>query len=352
MKKRLLLIVLGALIISLFFVVAEGNEYPQITNQTCDALSNCSGDLECYSFPEIGLRCSEPNPCEWYECGEDKKCRIAESYPGQIECEIKDEEEFCGTSTMGYCETNEDCVTGGCSGQVCGNSTESMTTTCEWLDCYSDEKYNMECVCVNNKCGWTERHGGGPLYKCGDEICQGWELTETHPGYCPEDCVGKKEKKLKPGANETECPENCTCMGAVTKCEIEGGREMTVLAGESGNIIVQIKGINMSTNVTLYHHNGKVYGNFKGNETKELKVLPDQAKDKVEEVEPDIEEEEIVLDENALYQINAKKKARLFWIFAVKEKVRTQVSSETGEVGKIKTPWWGFLAKDIKEKID
>ena len=33
----------------------------------------------------------------------------------------------------------------------------------------------------------------------------------------------------------------------------------------------------------------------------------------------------------------------------VKEKVRTRVSSETGEIIRERNSWWGFLARDIQE---
>ena len=58
---------------------------------------------------------------------------------------------------------------------------------------------------------------------------------------------------------------------------------MTVYAGNSGNVIVQVKNINMSTNVTLYKgENGKIYGVFKDNETKEIE-LPDKVMEKLRE---------------------------------------------------------------------
>ncbi|MBS3170704.1 eight-cysteine-cluster domain-containing protein [Candidatus Woesearchaeota archaeon] len=61
--------------------------------------------------------------------------------------------EFCGTSTQGACENDNDCVTDGCSGQVCRTvNEEAVFTTCEWLDCY--EKNGIECKCVDNKCSW------------------------------------------------------------------------------------------------------------------------------------------------------------------------------------------------------
>jgi len=58
------------------------------------------------------------------------------------------------------------------------------------------------------------------------------------------------------------CPETCTCTGSTIKCTLANGREMTIFAGNSGNVIVQVKGENMSTNVTLYKADGKLYGVF------------------------------------------------------------------------------------------
>ena len=75
--------------------------------------------------------------------------------------------------------------------------------------------------------------------------------------------------------NQTECPENCSCFGAAVKCDFDNGtRVMTIYTGNSGNVIVQVKNINASTNVTLYKSDGKVYGVFSGNNTHEI-ILPD-----------------------------------------------------------------------------
>jgi len=215
-----------------------------------------------------------------------------------------------------------------CQGNTSGVCPDNVIPVCGW---FNQEKIQ----CVIYPCAKTF---GNECTACKDEKVSYWTNGE-----CP-------DGRLNPTANEPECPQNCTCTGNVTKCPVEGGREMTISAGKSGNIIVQMKGVNMTTNVTLYKSDdGRFYGNFKDNETKEIKVLPDEAKERIEELEPNLGEEKIALDENALYQINAKKKARLFWIFSVNEKVNGQISSETGEV-EIKTPWWGFLARDVKEE--
>lgn len=162
----------------------------------------------------------------------------------------------------------------------------------------------------------------------------------------------QERKRIR--VQEGECPENCTCIGSVMRCSLEnGGREMTVTAGQSGNIIMQVKGVNMSTNVTLYKSENKVYGTFKNNETRTINFLPDQVQERIKErIRARLENQTIELDEDGVYQIQAQKRARLFFIFPVREKVMAQINSETGEVIRVRNPWWGFLAKDEVEEAE
>ncbi len=73
------------------------------------------------------------------------------------EVEISGEEPFCGWSTMANCESDKDCKTGGCSGQVCQPaSEENAITTCEYRDCYNAKDYDLSCVCQGGICQWAE----------------------------------------------------------------------------------------------------------------------------------------------------------------------------------------------------
>ena len=125
---------------------------------------------------------------------------------------------------------------------------------------------------------------------------------------------------------------------------------MTVYAGKSGNVIVQIKNINMSTNVTLYkNEEGKIYGNFRGNITHEVK-LPDEIKERLQNhTRTRLYNESINLTEDGYYHIQGHKKSRLFWIVPVREHVRAEVNAETGETIKIRNSWWGFMARDERD---
>jgi len=63
--------------------------------------------------------------------------------------------DFCGFSTKGLCTSDEDCISGGCSGQVCESiNEEPIMTTCEWTECYNPAKYGITCGCVDNMCQW------------------------------------------------------------------------------------------------------------------------------------------------------------------------------------------------------
>lgn len=66
----------------------ECAEGVNITEITCDALNPCPEGLklECFSFPNLGLRCAKPDPCSYYECPEDTQCIVAEIYPGSVYC--------------------------------------------------------------------------------------------------------------------------------------------------------------------------------------------------------------------------------------------------------------------------
>lgn len=159
------------------------------------------------------------------------------------------------------------------------------------------------------------------------------------------------EQKIKSHyTNQSECPINCACSGSTVKCSFENGtREMTIYAGNSGNIIVQVKSINASTNVTLYKSDGKVFGIFEGNKTKEI-ILPDEVKEKIQNrTKVKLHNESMELNEEGNYEYKAKKEAKLLWMISTKEKTKFVLDAETGEITKEQNPLWGFLAKDVEE---
>ena len=64
--------------------------------------------------------------------------------------------EFCGISTNSECQTDEDCITTGCSNQICqSKNEEELMTTCEFIECFDARKFKVSCKCIDNKCQWS-----------------------------------------------------------------------------------------------------------------------------------------------------------------------------------------------------
>jgi hypothetical protein len=178
------------------------------------------------------------------------------------------------------------------------------------------------------------------------------------------------ENELRPNANQNDCPTDdywndydCKCSGSTVKCPISGGREMIVYAGKSGNKIIQVKGVNVSTNVTLYYHLGGLIGKFKDG-VKNFNKMPGDVESLVintklgiasneatsEKMSETIKKTdcncEIILKDDAVYYVKTTKKARLFGIFPIEQNMNIQIDAVGFKELKIEKPWWGFLASD------
>lgn len=64
----------------------------EISEISCSIEQPCPEALECFSFPEIGTRCAQPNPCSYYQCPEGMKCLVGEIYPPIVSCSLIVEE--------------------------------------------------------------------------------------------------------------------------------------------------------------------------------------------------------------------------------------------------------------------
>lgn len=94
--------------------------------------SNC-GDGYCQERSCMGLGCP--------------RLETPESCPEDCGPDVKQER------TIKNCDVNSDCITTGCSGQVCSN--KERFSTCEilpWFRCLS----KTQCLCVDNQCQWEQ----------------------------------------------------------------------------------------------------------------------------------------------------------------------------------------------------
>jgi hypothetical protein len=319
----------------------------------------CKGEENETEHPILGASCGTVTP------GYQNECCVNKGYDSwdakKWECVKETEEEkderdelvgkSCGTVTPGM--QNDCCQRKGYKAwdaeefECLDKEDMEVNNECEewnctkWSECSSEGIRTRECVQSQLNCADEKDE---------DELENETEIKEDEQPKLTRECYERKE--LRPHNRTIECPEECVCSGSTIKCTFENGtREMTIYAGNSGNVIVQIKNLNMSTNVTLYKgENGKVYGVFKNNETKEIH-LPDEVKERLQNyTHRKLYNESVNLTDDGYYKIEGKKKARLFWIVPVKEHMTAEVNAETGETVKIRNPWWGFMARDVREK--
>lgn len=115
------------------------------------------------------VRCVDNRCVQMYECLVDGDCEEGQRCKNN-RCYGKKTEEK-GTGKTG-CESDSDCIRGGCSGTVCQSKDEEpIMTTCEFRPEY--ECYEMiECSCVEGECQWEET---GEFNQCVEEKKQGPE---------------------------------------------------------------------------------------------------------------------------------------------------------------------------------
>jgi hypothetical protein len=314
MKREL---VIGVFIVSIIvlagMIIAQNNDTNQSneTNQTNNQTNNT-------------LTCQEDHDCaNNYEC-EDHACVLDHENNNKTNKTEDDNENETDH------EDNETEI------KVC-----CLRTITKGNESY--QKYNFiekeECLEFGNKTNKQSEI-------VNDSSCKERKMNKT------EDKEDVKERQRLKFENKTgiACPNDCICTGVVMKCVLEDGTRIMNVYASSGNLIIQIKDDNVTTNVTLYKdENGTLYTNINGKE-KKIKIYPDQIREKIKEkIKANLEDENFKINDKGNYDFEAKKNSRLFWIIPAKEKVNAEVDSENGTITKIHSSWWGFLARDKKD---
>ncbi len=85
----------------------------------------------------------------------------------------------------------------------------------------------------------------------------------------------------------------------------------------------------------------------------EIKIMPDAASERaierLGELNFTIELKEVGQGENvkAVYELKGEKQGKFLGIIKIKARVIAQIDAETGEIIRIKKPWWAFLASGV-----
>ncbi len=267
-------------------------------------------------------------------CTGQNECETAGGYWYDSACN-EEENEFCGTSTLGSCESDDDCETRGCSGSVCGSINDDTSNTgssCIWWDCYDDEKYNKECGCVDNQCQWKDK----------DDV----EDNET----------GKGRQGL----------------GQIIRGRVKAGiytsptgEQIRVRELAQNRFLLQVNNVSADCGCELEeeteNNKTKLSVKLSNGRKAEIKIMPDVASERVlerlrlkfcsAENNCSIELKEVGSGNKTqlAYELQVERHSKLLWIFRKKMQVKAQINAETGDIIRIKKPWWAFLASEPKE---
>jgi len=146
----------------------------------------------------------------------------------------------------------------------------------------------------------------------------------------------------------------------------ENGQQMMIQKKANNQIQLKVNGVsaNCSLNLTQKQVQNKTRLETKLNNGRnaEIKIMPDTAsetalqrlriKNCVEEEGCNIELKEVGQGEKTklAYEMKTQKQSKVFGLFRARMQVQAQVDAETGEIIKVKKPWWAFLASEPTEK--
>lgn len=69
----------------------------------------------------------------------------------------EEQKEYYGRPTYGNCQTDDDCIFGGCNAEICqSRNEESIVSICLAPEKPTPKQLGYQCRCIVNKCQWSK----------------------------------------------------------------------------------------------------------------------------------------------------------------------------------------------------
>lgn len=286
------------------------------------------------------------------------------------------------------CSSNADCGQVSVSYTFCKNSTHICTTTttptCKNattnISSCNDIKEDTCWICEN---GCENRACILEIEVCNSDnlnLCQGKNECEGAGGKWESNVCNEKaddENNNETDNNETENNNKTTNngLGQIIRNRVHAGvytsptgEQIRVRELAQNRFLLQFddEGIDAETELEIEqeteNNKTKLKTKLSNGRDAEIKIMPGAASERalerlrlkvcslenncsIELKEVGVSEE----DKQLAYEIQAERHARILGMFRAKMQVKAQVDAETGELIRVKKPWWAFLATEPEE---
>jgi len=106
---------------------------------------------------------------------------------------------------------------------------------------------------------------------------------------------------------------------------------------------------NLSDSCKCVNNKCRGYKEMSNGRKAEIKIMPStaslRARERLGELGFNVTLKEV--GDKIVYDVSAEKEGKILGLFKMKGKVTAEVDAETGEVVKVKKPWWSFMASGI-----
>jgi len=148
--------------------------------------------------------------------------------------------------------------------------------------------------------------------------------------------------------------------------ENEAGQQMRIQQQTNNQIQLRVNNVSANCGLNLtqkqVQDKTKLETKLSNGRNAEIKVMPDTASEKalarlrlkncVEEEGCNIELKEVGSGQQAklAYELKTQRQSKVLGLFNARMQVQAQVDAETGELIRIKKPWWAFIASEPAEE--
>ncbi|MEK6829496.1 MAG: right-handed parallel beta-helix repeat-containing protein, partial [Nanoarchaeota archaeon] len=181
--------------------------------------------------------------------------------------------------------------------------------------------------------------------KCGDGVC---DSIEKEKNICKIDCIDENHL-------EKDCMYQCVKVNGkiLAECSKKCNAKPPVIQKLKGKQILKYQGIDVSSKENIEIKDKKIIMQTKQG-SKEIKIMPDTAQNAALK-KIFMRESKIELKEKSgkpVYELQGKRKAKLFGFIPIEKKVTVEVDANTAEVISTSQSWWAFLSTDAEGVVN